>query len=246
MKSYVLLLVSVAIVLSGCGGSTDDASTTQEKTGAASSGSKEGEIETTKNPIVMIETEKGNIKLELFAKDAPKTVESFLGLAGEGYYDGITFHRVIPGFMIQGGDPTGTGSGGRSIFGEKYEDEINARSLGLDKITVKDSPLYATLKRLHGPQIVDRHKDDSIMELYEALGYKYNETLNSHKVDKGSLAMANSGPDTNGSQFFIVSTKPQPHLDGKHTVFGTVLEGIDVVNRIQQGDTMTKVKVVEE
>ncbi len=246
MKSYVLFLVSAAIVLSGCGGSTDDAKTTDEKTRAASSKSDEGDIGTSGNPIVIIETEKGNIKLELFAKDAPKTVENFVGLAKDEYYDGITFHRVMPGFMIQGGDPTGTGSGGKSIYGDKFEDEINARSVGLDEITVKDSPLYLTLKRLHGPEIVDNHKDDSIMELYEALGYKYNDTLNSHKVVKGSVAMANSGPNTNGSQFFIVSTRPQPHLDGKHTVFGKVLEGMDVVNKIQQGDKMTEVRVIEE
>ena len=231
MKPYVLFLVSAAIALSGCGGSTDDAKTTEEKTGAASSGSGEGDIDAVKNPIVIIETEKGNINLELFAKDAPKTVENFLGLAGDEYYDGTTFHRVIAGFMVQGGDPTGTGGGGESIFGTEFEDEINADSLGLDEMTVKDSSLYLMLKRLHGAEIVDKHSDDSIMELYEALGYKYNDTLNSHKVVKGSLAMANSGPNTNGSQFFI-NLVDTPWLTGKHTVFGKVIKGMEVVDTI--------------
>ena len=202
--------------------------------------------EETKNPIVIIETGKGDIKIELFAKDAPKTVENFLGLVKKGYYDGLTFHRVIADFMIQGGDPTGTGAGGESIFGGKFEDEINAKSLRLDREIVRDSILYHYLKQSLDRKIVEENKDKSLMELYEAIGYKYNDKLNSHKIIRGSVAMANAGPDTNGSQFFIVSSHPQPHLDGRHTVFGKVLEGMDVVTKIKQGDKMIKVIIAEE
>lgn len=129
--------------------------------------------------IATISTTLGDIKVELFDKEAPKTVENFTKLAEKGYYNNVIFHRVIKNFMIQGGDPTGTGQGGESIFGEKFEDEINQ-----------------------------------------------------HKIVAGTLAMANAGPNTNGSQFFIVTESPQPHLDGKHTVFGQVVEGMGVVKKI--------------
>lgn len=174
------------------------------------------------NKIVMIETNKGNIKLELFTNDAPKTVENFVKLSGAGFYDGLKFHRVISDFMIQGGDPlskdddpANDGTGGP---GYSFEDEMNPWSLGLDESTI---------------------------QYYESQGYKYRKDLTSHKVNVGSLAMANSGPDTNGSQFFIVTEKPQPHLDGKHTVFGKVVEGMEVVTSIEQGDVMEKIYVVE-
>jgi len=171
-----------------------------------------------KNPVAVIETGKGNIKLELYKNDAPKTVENFEKLANEKFYDGTKFHRVISDFMIQGGDPLSKDNDpendGKGDPGYKFEDEINPWSLGLDDNTIKT---------------------------YEALGYKYDNNLRSHKVDVGSLAMANSGPNTNGSQFFIVTQKPQPHLDGKHTVFGKVIEGMDVVRNIGQGDVMNKV-----
>jgi cyclophilin family peptidyl-prolyl cis-trans isomerase len=121
-------------------------------------------------------TSEGAIQLELFPEDAPKTVENFTKLAGEGFYDGVIFHRVIPDFMIQGGDPTGTGSGGP--------------------------------------------------------GYTFEDEFNEHKIVKGALAMANAGPNTNGSQFFIVTADECSWLDGKHTVFGRVVEGQDVVDRI--------------
>jgi peptidyl-prolyl cis-trans isomerase B (cyclophilin B) len=135
-----------------------------------------------------IETNKGTIELELYPEHAPKTVNNFAFLADEGFYDGTAFHRVIDGFMIQGGDPTGTGRGGP---GYQFEDEVT------------NNPL-------------------------------------SH--DLGVLSMANAGPDTNGSQFFITRA-PQPHLDGQHTVFGEVVDGQDVVDAIEQGDTMTSVTV---
>ena len=125
-------------------------------------------------------TSEGAIQLELFPEDAPKTVENFTKLAGDGFYDGVSFHRVIPDFMIQGGDPTGTGSGGP--------------------------------------------------------GYTFEDEFNDHKLVKGSLAMANAGPNTNGSQFFIVTAEECSWLDGKHTVFGRVVEGQDVVDRISGAD----------
>ena len=126
-------------------------------------------------------TNHGAIAVELFDEDAPKTVENFLKLARDGFYDGVIFHRVIPDFMIQGGDPTGTGTGGP--------------------------------------------------------GYTFEDEFNDHKVERGALAMANAGPNTNGSQFFVVTTQAAPWLDGKHTVFGRVTEGMEVVDQISGVDT---------
>ena len=137
---------------------------------------------------VSIETNRGTIELELFPAHAPKTVNNFVFLAQDGFYDGVTFHRVINDFMIQGGDPTGSGRGGP---GYRFEDEL------------RDNPL--------------RH-------------------------ERGVISMANAGPNTNGSQFFITHG-PQPHLDGRHTVFGKVTKGMDVVDAIRQGDSMVKVTV---
>jgi cyclophilin family peptidyl-prolyl cis-trans isomerase len=122
----------------------------------------------------------GAVTVELFDDDAPKTVANFKKLAGEGFYDGVVFHRVIPDFMVQGGDPTGTGSGGP--------------------------------------------------------GYTFEDEFNEHKVERGALAMANAGPNTNGSQFFVVTADSFPWLDGKHTVFGRVTEGMDAVDAISAVD----------
>ncbi|MFA7169837.1 MAG: peptidylprolyl isomerase [Candidatus Paceibacterota bacterium] len=186
--------------------------------------------------IVTMETDKGNIKLELYLSDAPKTVENFLKLSEEGFYDGLKFHRVISDFMIQGGDPISRGEvnkdfvydannnpGGLPIAGTggpgyAFEDEMNPWSLGLS---------------------------DSVIASYERAGYQYREDLISHKMTVGALAMANSGPNTNGSQFFIVTQEDQPHLDGKHTVFGKVLEGMDVVQSVQQGDQIIKIEIAD-
>jgi peptidyl-prolyl cis-trans isomerase B (cyclophilin B) len=129
----------------------------------------------------MLHTNHGAIAIELFDEDAPKTVDNFTKLAREGFYDGVVFHRVIPDFMIQGGDPTGTGRGGP--------------------------------------------------------GYTFEDEFNDHKVVRGALAMANAGPNTNGSQFFIVTAEATPWLDGKHTVFGRVTDGMDVVDTISDLDT---------
>ncbi|NWG29251.1 MAG: peptidylprolyl isomerase [Ignavibacteriaceae bacterium] len=132
--------------------------------------------------VAVIKTNMGTIEIELFAKETPKTVENFVGLANKGYYNGVIFHRVIDNFMIQGGDPTGTGRGGESFWGGKFADEI-----------------------------VPSLKHDQ----------------------PGILSMANAGPNTNGSQFFI-TVVPTPWLDGKHTVFGKVINGMDVVYAISK------------
>jgi cyclophilin family peptidyl-prolyl cis-trans isomerase len=128
--------------------------------------------------VAIIQTNHGPIHVELYPDEAPKTVDNFVKLANDGFYDRVIFHRVIPDFMIQGGDPTGTGSGGP--------------------------------------------------------GYAFEDEFNDHKVERGALAMANAGPNTNGSQFFIVTTEAAPWLDGKHTVFGRVTDGMDVVDKIAE------------
>ncbi|MBK5291228.1 MAG: peptidylprolyl isomerase [Acidobacteriia bacterium] len=147
-------------------------------------------IDVAKKYTATLETSKGPIVCELFTKDAPQTVNNFVFLAKDGFYDGTVFHRVIANFMIQGGDPEGSGRGGP---GYKFEDEC------------KGNP-------------------------------------NRHKV--GSLSMANAGPNTNGSQFFVTHIATD-WLDGKHTVFGQVLSGQDVVNAVQQGDQLVKVTIAE-
>jgi peptidyl-prolyl cis-trans isomerase B (cyclophilin B) len=152
--------------------------------------SPEMQIDTEKSYAVVIETDKGNIEIELYPQNAPKTVNNFVFLAREGFYDGISFHRVINNFMIQGGDPTGSGSGGP---GYRFGDEIQGNPL---------------------------------------------------KHETGVLSMANAGPNTNGSQFFITHA-PQPHLNGNHTVFGKVVVGQDVVDSIREGDLMVKVEIKE-
>ncbi len=163
----------------------------------------------------IIQTDKGDIKLELYPEAAPKTVANFVALADKGFYNGLTFHRVVPDFVVQGGDPKGDGTGGP---GYTFVDEINPWSLGLSEDAIKS---------------------------YEAQGYQYDKSLTSHKMEVGALAMANSGANTNGSQFFIVTTQAQPHLDGKHTVFGRVTEGMDVVKKIQQGDIIKEIKIAK-
>jgi peptidyl-prolyl cis-trans isomerase B (cyclophilin B) len=129
----------------------------------------------------VMHTSAGPVSLELFDEDAPKTVDNFRKLASEGFYDGLTFHRVIPDFMIQGGCPEGTGTGGP--------------------------------------------------------GYTFDDEINQHRVVRGALAMANAGPNTNGSQFFIVTADEAPWLDGKHTVFGRVSDGMEAVTAIEAADT---------
>ncbi len=162
-----------------------------------------------------IKTQKGDIELELYPEVAPKTVSNFVTLSKKGFYNGLIFHRVIAGFMIQGGDPSGNGTGGP---GYEFEDEINPKVLGVSTDTL--SKLVAS-------------------------GYKYNYDLKSMKNDIGAISMANRGPNTNGSQFFIITESAQPHLDGLHTVFGRVVKGMDIVRKIAQGDAMTAVVIAE-
>ncbi len=145
-------------------------------------------IDTSKQYKATIETEKGNLVLELFASDVPTTVNNFVFLAGEGFYNGTTFHRVIPGFMAQGGDPTGTGTG---------------------------NP-----------------------------GYFFPDEFTEHKHVAGTLSMANSGSNTNGCQFFITYA-PQSHLDGKHSVFGQLIEGMDILEKLENGSVIKRI-VIEE
>jgi len=145
-------------------------------------------IDSSKQYTATIETEKGNIVLELFASDVPVTVNNFVFLAREGFYDGTTFHRVIPDFMAQGGDPTGTGAG---------------------------TP-----------------------------GYRFADEFSEHTHVAGALSMANSGLNTNGCQFFITYT-PQNHLDGKHSVFGQLIEGMDILEKIEKGDTIIRITIEE-
>jgi len=148
------------------------------------------EIDPKKSYHITMETTKGTIEIDLYAQHAPVTVNNFVFLTRQGFYDGVVFHRVIPNFVIQGGDPTGSGMGGP---GYRFQDETAGNPL---------------------------------------------------KHETGVLSMANAGPNTNGSQFFITHS-PQPHLNGKHTVFGKVVNGMDIVNAIRQGDKMTKVTVTE-
>lgn len=160
---------------------------------------------------VAINTSQGTIVVELFQDSAPRTVTNFATLAKRGYYNNLTFHRVVKDFVIQGGDPNGDGSGGESIYGPTFADEINAVSLGLSA---------------------------DLITQYKQRGYEYRTDITSHKMEVGSLAMANRGPNTNGSQFFIVTGAiPAPGLDGRHTVFGKVVQGMDVVMKINNVET---------
>ena len=179
-----IILVPGTLLAASCGGQAGEPSAKPKSYSAPPS----MVIDTGKQYTATIETEKGNLVLELFASDVPITVNNFVFLAREGFYDGSTFHRVIPDFMAQGGDPTGTG---RGDAGYSFEDEF---------------------------------------------------TEHTHVV--GALSMANSGPNTNGCQFFITYT-PQHGLDGKHTVFGQLIEGMEVLEKITNGDVMTRI-IIEE
>lgn len=172
-----------------------------------------------------IATSKGDIVLELNADAAPMTVTNFVSLANQGYYDDQRFHRVINDFMVQAGDPNGNGTGGESVFGPNFKDEINAASYGLDTKLLADENTEQPLP--------DELKNKSIAEFYELQGYNYDESLQSLPMTRGAIAMANRGPNTNGSQFFIIQKEGgTPWLEGRHTVFGVVTEGMDVVDSI--------------
>jgi peptidyl-prolyl cis-trans isomerase B (cyclophilin B) len=179
-------------LLAGCASHTATPGAAKPSTGAKQwSSPPEMEIDPAKVYVATVETDRGAIVLELYPAHAPKTVNNFVFLARQGFYDGLKFHRVIPDFVIQGGDPTGTGSGGP---GYKFEDEV------------ENNPL-------------------------------------THET--GAISMANAGANTNGSQFFI-TLGPQPHLNGKHTVFGQVIHGQEVVELVQQGDKIIRVTITEK
>lgn len=206
--------------------------------GKTGSNEATGEIDLAdyQDAVAVIETDKGTIKFKFYPDAAPKTVQNFIGLAEQGYYDGLAWHRVIDGFVIQGGDPNGDGTGGESFWGGNFEDEINAASLGLDQILVKDSPF---LENLYPQETLEASADLTLEQFYTIAGYSYRDDITSHKMVKGSVAMANSGPNTNGSQFFIVTDEAQPHLDGLHTVFGEVIEGMEIIQSEAPADTST-------
>jgi len=198
------------------------------------------EIDAKANPRVTISTVRGNIEIELFEDHAPNTVANFISLAEKGFYDGKSFHRVIADFMIQGGCPQGTGRGGP---GYKIADEIDADALGLDKLLCEKASFFGMLQR---EGLSRRYYRKPVKSWYEKRGYKYGKGLSGHKMVRGVLAMANSGPNTNGSQFFIVTKQACEWLDGKHTVFGKVLSGMDAVTAIQKGDVMKAVTVTRK
>jgi cyclophilin family peptidyl-prolyl cis-trans isomerase len=199
MKSLFLSFLVTLIIL-GCNNSDSSQNQNKDQNKNESITMTDSTTNDSTTTVAVIKTNMGVIEIELFKKLAPKTVENFTGLAEKGYYDGIIFHRVIDKFMIQGGDPTGSGRGGESIWGKAFQDEF-----------------VPALK-------------------HDAPGY---------------LSMANSGPNTNGSQFFI-TVVPTPWLDGKHTIFGKVINGMDVVYAIikvqvsKPGDKPLKDVVMEK
>lgn len=233
MYKFIIPLFALAFLLVSCGKpSTEPTADPSNPSPAPSMSALEsarksfdGTLLSGKHVIVM-KTSMGDITVELDADAAPKTVTNFVMLAKAGYYDGLNFHRVIPGFMIQAGDPNGDGSGGESIFGETFEDEINAASYGLDTKTLREQAGSEPLP----PQF----ENMTIKEFYENQGYVFSSDLQSLPLTKGAIAMANRGPATNGSQFFIVQTEAVPWLDARHTVFGRVTEGMEIVDKIAQ------------
>ena len=193
-----IIFISAILLSASCAGKAPEPAPTPAAKPKTYSSPPPMTIDVNKQYTAIIETEQGKMVVELFAKDVPVTVNNFVFLAREGFYDGTTFHRVIPGFMAQGGDPTGTGRGGP--------------------------------------------------------GYKFDDEFTEHKHVAGALSMANAGPNTNGSQFFITYT-PQHGLDGKHTVFGRLIEGMDVLEKLTprdpsqnpqfKGDTIVRITIEE-
>ncbi len=195
-KGLVLLTILVLLFLAGCQKQADfkektsnDKSATEQE-GKTMTEAPKMQIDENKTYTAKMQTSLGDIEIKLYAKDAPKTVNNFVALAKKDFYNDTIFHRVIKDFMIQGGDPEGTGMGGP--------------------------------------------------------GYQFEDEINSHKLVQGTLAMANAGPNTNGSQFFIVTAKSTPWLDGKHTAFGEVTKGMDVVMKIQGVETGQSDKPAED
>ncbi|MFC1904199.1 peptidylprolyl isomerase [Chloroflexota bacterium] len=184
-----IILVMVTLLSASCAGEASGQKTPSKAGPKSYSAPPPMTIDTGKQYTATIETEKGKLVLELFASDVPITVNNFVFLAREGFYDGSSFHRIIPGFMAQGGDPTGSGFG---------------------------TP-----------------------------GYSFVDEFTKHTHVSGALSMANSGTDTNGCQFFI-TFGPQPSLDGKHSVFGQLLEGMDALKKLENGDAITTITIEEK
>ncbi len=206
MKKLFTLIAISLIVLTACGKSEQEqlndfynGSIPENKIETSVSVTNNNMFDQTAAPekgenIVVMETTLGTMKIRLFPEEAPKTVENFVGLIQKEYYDGIIFHRVIPDFMIQGGDPTGTGTGGESLWGADFEDEFDGEGKNI----------------------------------------------------RGALSMANRGPNTNSSQFFVVQAPSTPWLDGRHTVFGQVFEGVDIIDKIVSVDRDARDKPLED
>ena len=188
-RAGIVLLLLPFLVMSCSGAVPEKEEKEEEPVRKTYSAPPQMTIDTNKKYTATIETEKGNLVLELFAADVPMTVNNFVFLAREGFYDDITFHRVIANFMAQTGDPTATGTGGP--------------------------------------------------------GYTFADEFTKHTHVTGTLSMANSGPNTNGSQFFITYS-PQPHLNGMHSVFGQLIEGTDILKKIVQGDRLIRITIEEE
>jgi cyclophilin family peptidyl-prolyl cis-trans isomerase len=222
---FIIPLFALAFLLVSCSKTMTPAETAANAATKLAEAKKnfDGKPMTGKHTVVL-KTSDGDITIELDADAAPRTVTNFINLAKAGYYDNLNFHRVIPNFMIQGGDPSGDGTGGESLYGPTFEDEINAKSYGLDKKKLKDEA--------KGEQLPPEYANLTIKEFYEKQGYSYNDALTSLPLVKGAIAMANRGPGTNGSQFFILHAESTPWLDGRHTVFGKVTGGMDIVDKI--------------
>jgi len=183
LRWLLMMLLSLVLFMASCAGAAPEP---KKKT---YSSPPPMTIDTDKKYTAIIKTEKGDLELELFASDVPVTVNNFVFLARDGFYNGTTFHRVIPDFMAQGGDPLGTGMGGP--------------------------------------------------------GYTFADEITGHTHVIGALSMANAGPNTNGSQFFITYA-PQPHLNGKHSVFGQLTKGMDVLKKIKSGDAIIQITIEEK
>jgi cyclophilin family peptidyl-prolyl cis-trans isomerase len=268
MKTWIILLI---FILAGCKEDPLQKQTYSPVTYEAFRVNvKEKDTYTGKLPekpavYAVLTTSEGEIVLELFDRDAPKTVQNFIELAQgtkesigqdgksvkKRFYDGLTFHRVINGFMIQGGCPLGNGTGGP---GYKFEDEINGVWLGLNTLNGEQVPYYDRFVQeiviremgVRSQEELEKRAQEfeekfkkvkklSILEVLHRVGYRFNEVVKSHQSTRGRIAMANSGPNTNGSQFFI-NQVDTPHLNGLHTVFGEVVNGMDVVDKIAQKD----------
>lgn len=199
------------------------------------------------HPVAVVETERGEIRIRLLPEAAPRTVENFIALAKEGYFDDITWHRVVPEYVIQTGDPSGTGDGGKTFDGKPLYNEISAEAIGIDKALVGDFErldFLRTYYRDYYKADADQFLDRTLQEFYESMGFAYTPGLKTHRALKGAVGMAHAGPGTATSQWFIITDKAQPHLDGAFTFFGEVIDGLDVARKIKQGDGLISVTIV--